>query len=1181
MKYQTISAILLATSMTAVAQKDYTSFIKNPSFETDGLKAWNTSGYWIQNNDAVAEQGWKKAGTTYVETYGAEWASDAFISQTVEGLPDGYYQVMVDAHAVLQRDPNADITGVTLFAGRGTEPITKGGTYSVGGFAASGHLKIGLRNHATIANWIAADNFRIVAADATIAVYHAHLDAALTEAMSLKSDGESKKYYLPEALSASIEAAKKAKSSQDKAVLLKAIVGVEDAIYDYQTVRLSHYDRLLSAIFTARNNASRTNYEGKSILQQAISQAETALSKESDIDRIDQAEETLSKATNTYLANRPSEWVTIRNGQMWHTDDGAEVQAHAPGFVRVGDIWYMCGEDRSGWWNPDVNLYSSTDLVNWKFEKKIIANGVTTPELGSSRMIERPKLLYNKKTGKYVVWCHYEAGNYGASEAACFECDSVNGAYKLVWSGRPMNVKSRDCNIFQDEDGTAYFTSTTEENAHLGLFRLTDDYRGPLEHTRLFEWQRREAPAIAKLWGHRYFMFSSACSGWDPNQCKLSTTTDLRWGWSKLANIGNNVAFDTQPAAILEVRGTKATTYLYVGDRWFDPGLPDTKTIVFPVMFDGTSCDFTYRERFDINFVTGEWRETPAENYFVSKESMKRIDTGNPSELLYDLGKMQVVQGFQAVPWLWNGFSGLIRNYQVLTSRDGKTYSLEASGEWLSYGSEVTFKPRTCRYVKFVALDGYYSSFGDFNIVKGTTPIDLTPLQLIDGAESTQTSVQAGGSTTLQIQLLDDGDANSIVWSNGTKGSTLTLDNIQSDQTITAKYDDHTFTFNVKVATVSQPYASIFSNENGYKLVSSPQQISQLADDHYFVLASNEANLLIGMAEGKHNGNRALFYQTAVNPTTDLSKVFTIETFGDAFSLRNVDYDGLLLQTEGDKAFNLRTNDQAYGCQWTRLLMIYKDGAWTVENGKYPGNWLGLWTPENGYVDGEEIALNKTGDDIAHMQLFAISKDRFNQDYITGRSTPCDVTPLLQNPSFLNANGFGWTLAGTWGNQRYNGAAEVWHSANFDISQTITGLPDGQYTLTCQMVNGEGSNTSYLYATSGSDTKKAVVSQSCEGSDFETQRDKMAEDAEYGKLSVTLNVTNGTLSLGVKEPSEGNTWLVFDNFTLTYNGSDVNGITTIENDKSANDKIYDISGRLIQGKPQKGIYIMNGKKIVF
>lgn len=316
----------------------------------------------------------------------------------------------------------------------------------------------------------------------------------------------------------------------------------------------------------------------------------------------------ISCGTHKHMRQNSDEWTTITNGNLWITADGDTVQAHAPGFLKIKDTWYMVGEDRSREWRPDVNLYSSHDLQNWSFEKKIIANGVTSPDLGSTRMIERAKLLYNKKTKRYVVWCHWESSNYGASEAACFSSDRIDGTYRLEWSGRPLGIKSRDCNVFVDTDGTAYFISTTEENQHLGLFRLSDDYLSIVEHTQLFPWQRREAPAIVKL-DQKYFMFSSACTGWAPNQCKLSWSHDLKTGWSTLENIGDDKAFRTQPAAILEIKGSKDTTYLYVGDRWKDPNLAQSKTIIFPITFTNTSCKFQYIDRFEINFKTGEWRQ--------------------------------------------------------------------------------------------------------------------------------------------------------------------------------------------------------------------------------------------------------------------------------------------------------------------------------------------------------------------------------------------------------------------------------------------------------------------------------------------------------------------------------------------------------------------------------------------
>ncbi|MGM9709849.1 MAG: hypothetical protein ACI3ZB_09660 [Prevotella sp.] len=170
----------------------------------------------------------------------------------------------------------------------------------------------------------------------------------------------------------------------------ESLVSLHDIMDVYE-----HYKNLVKAINYANTQLNATNYDGKEALEPIISESWQVAATATTAEQFDNCAQTVNQALDTYLATRPSEWITIKNGLMRYTGNRESVQAHAPGFVRVGDIWYMCGEDRSNQWNPDVNLYSSIDLVNWKFEKKIIQNGVTTPELGSSRMIERPKLLYN------------------------------------------------------------------------------------------------------------------------------------------------------------------------------------------------------------------------------------------------------------------------------------------------------------------------------------------------------------------------------------------------------------------------------------------------------------------------------------------------------------------------------------------------------------------------------------------------------------------------------------------------------------------------------------------------------------------------------------------------------------------------------------------------------------------
>lgn len=114
------------------------------------------------------------------------------------------------------------------------------------------------------------------------------------------------------------------------------------------------------------------------------------------------------------------------------------------------------------------------------------------------------------------------------------------------------------------------------------FFRLSDDYLSAVEYTELFKWQSREAPAIVRH-GDTYFMMFSACSGWDPNQATFSYSKSLTSGWSSRANIGNSIAYDTQAASVLTVTGSKGTSYVYVGDRWQDPGLAESKTIMFPI----------------------------------------------------------------------------------------------------------------------------------------------------------------------------------------------------------------------------------------------------------------------------------------------------------------------------------------------------------------------------------------------------------------------------------------------------------------------------------------------------------------------------------------------------------------------------------------------------------------------
>lgn len=793
---------------------EMTSYIQNPSFEGNGLEGWINNGMQPQTN--TPGQGWIKDGNVYAEKWVdasvGNALADASLSQKLSGLPSGKYQFKVRAHSIHQSGTPSVTKGTYVYAGMDETLVTRGKEYTVETTVVDGTLEIGFKTVHTTANWVGFDHSRLYYCGRSVALFKELLDRKLEIAVADTLSADRPGYFNLSLYREIIEAAKNVEQteaavievilafdrafaqegaiSEAYAPLKEAIESLQEALdasdypdrpviqdvidnaqalydsvedqraYIDETLRilseqgeaLSKYAWLIRDLRNARRLLEASDYPDKAVFSAAIEAAQAVYEHPAGKDLV-QTLDALSVAMTAYLNGRPSNWMTIKNGAMWKDNRGAGIQAHGAGFIQVGDTWYMIGEDRSGPWNPDVNMYSTKDFVNWKFERKIIQNGVTHPQLGNGRFIERPKIMYNKKTGKFVVWCHWEQSNYGASEAAVFYCDSVNGPYKFHWAGRPLGIKSRDCNVFVDNDGTAYFISTTNENQDLGLFKLSDDYLSAVSHTPLFTGHRREAPAIVRI-GDTYFMMFSACSGWDPNQTSYAYSKSLTSGWSGRINIGNSIAYDTQAASILTIHGSEGTSYLYVGDRWQDPGLTESKTIMFPLEFKGNAITYQYTHRFDLDLATGTCRETSSEDCvpkdawkvraFSSEESSSengkaanaidgnkntkwhtKYSGGNasaPHFLEVDMGAEYEVSGFLCTPRTDNSTNGLIREYLFLVSRDGTNWEAVSGGTWLPYCAEVYFQPVSARYFRMVVLSGTYACIAEMDLLLNASP---------------------------------------------------------------------------------------------------------------------------------------------------------------------------------------------------------------------------------------------------------------------------------------------------------------------------------------------------------------------------------------------------------------------------------------------------------------------------
>lgn len=284
---------------------------------------------------------------------------------------------------------------------------------------------------------------------------------------------------------------------------------------------------------------------------------------------------------------------TLLNGTIWKDIHGEPIHAHGGYVIYHEGYYYWYGEDRRENWY--ISCYRSKNLVDWEFRNHIITTESKTQSYrvrtkiqlrnadGGKVNLERPKVLYNEKTGKFVLWVHFENGkDYMDAAIGIATCDTPDGDFTYHGHFNPYGYMSRDCTLFKDDDGTAYFISAARDNADLHVYRLTDDYMNvdKLVH-KLWQGEYREAPAVVKM-GGKYYMLSSFCTGWAPNQCKYAVADSMEGNWSVLQEIGDETTYHSQPAFILEKDGR----ILYYGDRWGGDGEKyfESSYVIYPLV---------------------------------------------------------------------------------------------------------------------------------------------------------------------------------------------------------------------------------------------------------------------------------------------------------------------------------------------------------------------------------------------------------------------------------------------------------------------------------------------------------------------------------------------------------------------------------------------------------------------
>lgn len=326
---------------------------------------------------------------------------------------------------------------------------------------------------------------------------------------------------------------------------------------------------------------------------------------------------------------------------VWPDNNGAHISAHGGCMLKVGDTYYWYGEHRMRDRKTGVHAYSSKDLYNWKDEGLVFDSATMQTQgqqpggrrgfggFGGFANIERPKVVYNAKTKKYVLWFHQESGgNYNSAFVGCGIADTPTGPFKHLYSGRtapgtwpadmPAGLKdyaegksqtydrqfarlvenyqsgqeSRDMTVFVDDDGKAYLFCASENNLTMHVVELNDEYTGFTGRWwRILEGKSYEAPVVFRHDG-KYYLLGSHCTGWNPNPGRTAVADKITGPWRELGNFavgqGADRTYEGQTAHSFTVPGKDGKEERVVMlDSWKPQNLMTSQYIWLPLEWEG------------------------------------------------------------------------------------------------------------------------------------------------------------------------------------------------------------------------------------------------------------------------------------------------------------------------------------------------------------------------------------------------------------------------------------------------------------------------------------------------------------------------------------------------------------------------------------------------------------------
>ncbi|KAJ4366239.1 hypothetical protein N0V83_007875 [Neocucurbitaria cava] len=238
-------------------------------------------------------------------------------------------------------------------------------------------------------------------------------------------------------------------------------------------------------------------------------------------------------------------------------------------------------------------MYTSTDLLNW------------TPASNPKNSIQymwRPKLA--KPDGSWRIYGQVDRKVQALKSSSIADGYSVSGSSVAL---PPSSYTYSDTGMFRDDDGTWYILTSADHN-NVQVNKINSDGSVGSRVNYLAKGSY-EAPGMFKVNGI-YYLIVSGKTGWRSNPNKVFWASSLTGSWNggdDIAPSGENT-YNSQNTFEFTLKGSKKTTYIYMGDSWDSKGGPSSNYIWLPMNVDTSNKKVTleYHAQWRIDVSTGE-----------------------------------------------------------------------------------------------------------------------------------------------------------------------------------------------------------------------------------------------------------------------------------------------------------------------------------------------------------------------------------------------------------------------------------------------------------------------------------------------------------------------------------------------------------------------------------------------